>query len=95
FTDCMAELSQALQRPVKYTQVPLDVYLDALQQQAVPEPMQWLLKELFTQVLDGRNSQVQHGVEEALARPARDFQVYLKRMVDSGCWSNEGLDQAV
>ncbi|MCG7967644.1 MAG: NAD(P)H-binding protein [Candidatus Thiodiazotropha taylori] len=95
FADCMAELSQALQRPVKYTQVPLDAYLDALQQQAVPKPMQWLLKELFTEVLDGRNSQVQQGVEEALARPARDFQLYLKRVVDSGCWSDEGLDQAV
>ncbi|MCG7897601.1 MAG: NAD(P)H-binding protein [Candidatus Thiodiazotropha weberae] len=95
FADCMAELSQLLQRPVKYTQVPVEAYLAALQQQGVPEPMQWLLKELFTEVLDGRNSQVQPGVEEALARPATDFQVYLKRMVDSGCWSDERVEQAV
>ena len=95
FADCMRELSQALQRPVKYTQVPIDDYLDLLDQQGVPEPMQWLLKELFSEVLDGRNSQVQKGVEEALARPATDFQVYVERMIESGCWSTDRLKQAV
>jgi uncharacterized protein YbjT (DUF2867 family) len=95
FAECMGELSQALQRPVNYTQVPVDTYLDVLQQQGVATQMQWLLKALFTEVLDGRNSQVQHGVEEALARPATDFQAYVERTIDTGCWSTDRLKQVV
>jgi hypothetical protein len=32
-----------------------------------------VLHELFTVILDGRNTQVMHGVEEAIGGPARDF----------------------
>jgi uncharacterized protein YbjT (DUF2867 family) len=95
FAQCMDELSQRLQRPIKYTQVPVDVYLNELHQQGVPEQMRWLLKSLFTEVLDGRNSQVQQGVEEALARPATDFQDYLQRSINAGCWSTDRLQQVV
>ncbi|MEJ2621162.1 MAG: hypothetical protein P8163_13115 [Candidatus Thiodiazotropha sp.] len=87
FAECMDELSEALQRPVKYRQVPLDIYMSTLEQQDVPEPMRRLLKLLFTEVLDGRNSQLQQGIEEALARPATDFQAYLERGVSSEYWS--------
>ncbi len=86
FADCLRELSQALGRPVNYTQVPVDDYIDALDKQGVPEAVQWLLRELFTQVLDGRNSQVTQGVEEALGRPASDFQTYLRKTMDAGVW---------
>ena len=45
-----------------------------------------LLHDLFTVVLDGRNEQVMHGVEEALGRPARSFSDYVRRTADSGAW---------
>ena len=45
-----------------------------------------LLDELFTVVLDGRNSQVMHGVEDALGRPARDFSDYARNSAATGIW---------
>jgi len=59
-------MSEAFARPLKYTCVPIDAYVNALREQGVPEDMQWLLRELFTVVFDGRNSNVMPGVEEAL-----------------------------
>ena len=66
--------------------MPVDAYIDALQEQGVPEDMQWLLRELFTVVFDGRNSKVMPGVEQALGRPATDFSRYVQKAVASGAW---------
>ncbi|MCU7890813.1 MAG: NmrA family NAD(P)-binding protein [Candidatus Thiodiazotropha sp. (ex Ustalcina ferruginea)] len=86
FAQCMREISEALGRPVKYSTVPIDVYINALREQGVPEAMQWLLRELFTVVFDGRNSHVMSGVEEALGRPAMDFKTYVQKSIESGVW---------
>jgi hypothetical protein len=48
--------------------------------------MQWLLRELFTVVFDGRNSKVMPGVEQALGRPATDFSTYVQKTLASGVW---------
>ncbi len=87
FAQCTRDISRALGRPVKYTGVPVEAYIEALRQQGVPEDMQWLLRELFTVVFDGRNSKVMPGVEEALGRPATDFATYVQKTADSGVWT--------
>ncbi len=89
FAQCIRGISEALGRPVKYTGVPVDVYIDALREQGVPEEMRWLLHELFTVVFDGRNSKVMFGVEEAIGRPATDFNSYVQKTVESGVWAAE------
>ncbi len=86
FAQCVQELSEALGRPLKFTTVPIDDYIDELQKQGMPEDMQWLLRELFTVVFDGRNSHVMPGVEEALGRPATDFRTYVQKTLVSGVW---------
>ena len=86
FAECVQEIAIAIGRPLKYTRVPVDDYINALQEQGVPEAMQWLLHELFTVVFDGRNSQVMPGVEQALGRPATDFSRYLQKTIASGIW---------
>ena len=87
FAQCVAEISLALGRPVKYTQVPVDNYIFALREQGVAQEMQWLLHELFTVVFDGRNSHPMHGVEEVLRRPATDFKTYVQKTIGSGVWN--------
>ena len=57
-----------------------------MRQADVPDDVIALLDELFTVVLDGRNSQVMQGVEEALGRPARDFSDYARATAASGVW---------
>ena len=38
------------------------------------------------EVLDGRNSEVMHGVSEALGRPATRFDAYIRKTLASGAW---------
>ena len=87
FAQCIDEISKALGRPVKYTPVPVEDYIDGLREQGVPEDYQWLLHELFTVVFDGRNSNVMSGVEEVLNRPATDFKAYVQKAIESGVWN--------
>lgn len=94
FAQCVQEISEALGRPIKYTSVPLDDYINALREQGVPEDMQWLLHELFGVVFDGRNSNVMFGIEEALGRPATDFKTYVQKAIASGVWSNAYKESA-
>jgi uncharacterized protein YbjT (DUF2867 family) len=86
FEQCMKEISEALGRQVDYVSVTVDAYIDELREQGYPEDLQWLIRELFTVVFDGRNSQVMHGVEEALGRPATDFRTYVRKAIASGVW---------
>ena len=87
FAEAVAEISQALGRPIKYTYVPVDPYIDALRENDIPEDILWLLRELFTTVLDGRNSSVMPGVKEALGREATDFSDYIEKALASGVWT--------
>ena len=88
FAECIQEISAAIGRPLQYTQVSIDAYIKQLQEQGMPEDMQWLLRELFTVVFDGRNSKVVPGVEQALGRPATDFRSYVQKTVASGIWDS-------
>lgn len=93
FAQCAAEISQATGYTVEYTQISMEAFSDALQDQGMPEEMLWLMNELFTVVLDGRNSQPSSGVEEALGRPATDFSEYVRKVMASGAWDLCGLLQ--
>ena len=87
FKQCVNEISQALDYPVKYTTIKIDEFVNTLRDLGEPKEMQWLMRELFTVVLDGRNSEVKTGVEEALGRPATDFSEYIQKVIVSGAWS--------
>lgn len=86
FAQCIQEISQALGRPLRFTRAPVDAYINALRDQGAAEDLQWLLRELFTVVFDGRNCNVMPGVEEALGRPATDFRTYVQKTRESGVW---------
>jgi len=85
FAQAVAEIADAAGRPVRYRQITSDEFAAGMRPH-VPEEMIELLLELFTVVLDGRNSGVRHGVEEALGRPARDFSDYARRTAATGIW---------
>ena len=93
FAECVAAISRAAGYPVKYTQIPLDTFIDGMREQGAPDMLLWLMRELFTVVFDGRNSTPASGVEEALGRPATDFETYLAKAMASGAWQRHGLQQ--
>ena len=93
FAECVDEISRAAGYPIRFTRISVDDFIGALAQQGAPEDLQWLMRELFSVVFDGRNSTPTHGVEEALGRPATDFREYLDKVIASGAWSRSGLGQ--
>jgi len=94
FAQCVEEISGALGRPLKFRTVPIDVYINALDEQGVPGDLQWLLHELFTVVFDGRNCNVMPAVEEVLGRPATDFKTYVQKTIESGVWDTVRRESA-
>ena len=93
FAQCVEAISGATGYLVKYTQIPMESFIDGLRDQGAPEPLQWLMRELFSVVLDGRNSTPASGVEEALGRPATDFNEYLRKVIATGAWDRSGIRQ--
>ncbi len=87
FAEAVTEIAAAVGRPVRYTQISPEEFMGGMRQANVPEDIVALLDELFTVVLDGRNEQIAHGVEEALGRPARDFADYARATAATGVWS--------
>jgi uncharacterized protein YbjT (DUF2867 family) len=86
FSQAVEEISGAIGHPIRYVQVSPEDFVTSMRAYA-PEDIVQLLHELFTVVLDGRNSAVTHGVPEALGRPARDFSDYVRRTAASGVWN--------
>jgi len=86
FADCIDEISNAIGRPILLKPVSVDQYISYLEVQGLPEGVQWLMRELFTVVFDGRNANVENGVFDALGRQATDFSVYVNKTLDSGIW---------
>lgn len=85
FAQAIDEISTAVGRPIRYTQVAPDAFAEAMRPY-VPQDIVDLLLELFTVVLDGRNVNVMSGVQEALGRPARDFSDYVRTTAATGVW---------
>lgn len=86
FAECVDEISAAAGYPVRLVEVPLDAYIQALRDQELPEYLVELLRELFTDLFDGRNAHTAEGVREALGRPATDFVEYARNAAASGAW---------
>lgn len=86
FAEAVSEIVAAVGRPIRYMEISPEEFATGLRQAGVPDDIVGLLDELFTVVLDGRNSQVMRGVEEALGRPARDFTDYVRAAANTGVW---------
>lgn len=86
FGDAVDEIGRALGREITLITVPLEAYRQGLAE-ALPPELVNLIIYLFTTVLDGRNTPVAHGVEQALGRPASDFAAYVARTAATGVWS--------
>jgi uncharacterized protein YbjT (DUF2867 family) len=86
FAQAVDEISAAIGRPIRYTQVTPEAFAEAMRPY-VPKDIIDLLLDLFTVVLDGRNVNVMNGVQEALGRPARDFSDYVRETAATGVWN--------
>src|SRR5690606_19564687 len=58
FADAAREIGSARGKEVRFTEISAEDYAAGLRKGEVPEDLVWLLMELFTKVLDGRNEYV-------------------------------------
>ena len=66
---------------------PEAVFAAGLAQAGLSANEAWLVRYLFTEVLDGRNESLTDGVQRALGREPRDFHDYAREAAASGAWN--------
>jgi uncharacterized protein YbjT (DUF2867 family) len=87
FAEAVKEIADAAGREIRYVPVSIDEHTLMLTASGVPSEFVWLLRYLFTEVLDGRNAHLADGVQRALGRPPRDFSDYARDTAATGVWS--------
>jgi uncharacterized protein YbjT (DUF2867 family) len=87
FEEAVDEIARAADRELRYVPVSMQEFESILAEADVPAEVQWLLKYLFTEVLDGRNAHVADGVHRALGREPRDFADYARDAAATGVWN--------
>lgn len=87
FREAILEIAQATNRKIDFQQVSMDDYVKLLTEAEVPQDFVWLIKFLFTEVLDGRNSHLNDGVKRALGREPRSFHSFAKATAATGIWN--------
>ncbi|MBB4094053.1 NAD(P)H-binding protein [Ochrobactrum pecoris] len=86
FNEAVSQIAKATGRELSFHPVSFAEYEVVLREQALPEDVITLLRYLFTELFDGRNANVAHGVEEALGRKPRRFADFARKAADEGIW---------
>jgi uncharacterized protein YbjT (DUF2867 family) len=89
FAEAVAEISTAVGRPLEFAPISVEEFSAGAAEQGVPPEFVSLLEYLFSEVLDGRNTETADGVERALGRPAKDFGQFVRDAAAGGAWNLE------
>ena len=87
FRETIREIGEVSNRKIGFQQVSMDDYVKLLSEAEVPQDFVWLLKYLFSEVLDGRNAYLADGVKQALGREPRSFHSYAAATAETGAWN--------
>ncbi len=86
FAEAVGEIARATGREIAYQSVSSESFIATMAEQGVPSHFISLLSYLFSEVLDGRNSRLNDGVQRALGRRARDFSTFASDAAAAGAW---------
>lgn len=86
FAEAVQDIARATGRPISYTPIPADAYLEGARDAGVPDDLLAVLELLIREVLDGRNEYLSDGVQQALGRPPRDFADFARKAAAEGVW---------
>ena len=86
FGEALTVIGRAIGRPVAYVRVSVDELHAGLVAAGLPADDATHFIDLFTEILDGRNSSVADGVQRALGRPARNFDEVVAEAAAAGAW---------
>ncbi|PAQ05863.1 NAD(P)H-binding protein [Mesorhizobium temperatum] len=88
FADAVAEIGKASGRDIRFKRISHAEFTAAVAGYELPAEFAWLLNELFTEVLDGRNEALTDGVQRVLGRAPKDFSTYATETAAMGIWSD-------
>ena len=88
FAEAAEILGRVIGRPLIFRELTPAAFAEHLRAAGLPDSVVAMLIEVFGTTLDGRNSAVAAGVEEALGRPARTFENYAKLAATTDVWRN-------
>jgi uncharacterized protein YbjT (DUF2867 family) len=86
YADAVAEIAAATGRDVRFETISMDEFAGGLAQAGLSDDEAWLVKYLFSEVMDGRNESLADGVQRALGREPRDFSDFVRDAAASGVW---------
>jgi uncharacterized protein YbjT (DUF2867 family) len=86
--EAMRAISEATGREIGFRVVSPEEFASGLVDAGLPAEDAEGLAELFVDVLDGHNSYLTTGVQEALGREPRDFAEYVRRTAATGVWND-------
>ncbi|HEX8548762.1 MAG TPA: NmrA family transcriptional regulator [Cytophagaceae bacterium] len=86
FRSATSKIATQLSRPIAYTEMCIEDYVAALKSHQLPNDFIWLIKYLFTEVLDGRNESLSNDIETVLARKPTTFEEYVFKTERTGIW---------
>jgi uncharacterized protein YbjT (DUF2867 family) len=78
YAEAVAEIAAATRRDVRFETISMDEFEGELAQAQLSDDEAWLVKYLFSEVMDGRNERLTDGVQRALGREPRDFADYAR-----------------
>jgi uncharacterized protein YbjT (DUF2867 family) len=87
FAEAVAEIGKAAGRDIRFIRISHAEFTAAVAGYELPTEFAWLLNELFTEVLDGRNEALTDGVQRVLGRAPKDFSDYAAETAATGIWS--------
>jgi uncharacterized protein YbjT (DUF2867 family) len=87
YAEVAAEISRATGRHIQHVEVSVEDYRAALEAGDLGPEYVSLIMYLFTTVLDGRNTPVTDGVQQALGRAPGSFAAFARRAAAEGVWT--------
>lgn len=90
FEHCVAQISSAIGEEINYHPIHVDDYIASAKQHGMPDDIAWLMNELFTNVLDGRNAFTTSTVKKILGREPKRFKDYVQEVAATNIWRLNG-----
>ena len=87
FAEVTTLIADATGRDIVFAPITLDELDAGLAADGIPDDFRHLIRYLFSEVLDGRNSATTGDVEKILGRPPRDFADYVRETARTGIWN--------
>jgi uncharacterized protein YbjT (DUF2867 family) len=86
FSEAVAQIGRAAGREMQFAAITPEQFRVDMAQVGTPADAIDLALYLFATVLDGRNSTVADGVQQALGRPAKSFAAFAHAAAAAGAW---------